>query len=40
VISYDERGRVEAQLRWTENIGFDAVYYTYNVRHEVHQWNG
>ena len=30
--SYDERGRVEAQLRFTENLGFDAVYYTYNSR--------
>jgi len=30
VMSYDERGRVEAILRCTENIGFDAVYYRYN----------
>jgi|GEM_PF-1072303 len=30
VLSYDERGRVEAILRCTENIGFDAVYYRYN----------
>lgn len=30
VMSYDERGRVEALLRYTENLGFDAVYYTYN----------
>ncbi len=29
VLSYDERGRVEAILRCTENIGFDAVYYHY-----------
>jgi RHS repeat-associated protein len=30
VFSYDERGRVETMLRLTDNIGFDAVYYTYN----------
>ncbi len=30
VLSYDERGRVEALLRYTENLGFDAVYYSYN----------
>lgn len=30
VTSYDERGRVEALLHYTENLGFDAVYYTYN----------
>jgi RHS repeat-associated protein len=30
VMSYDERGRVEALLRYTENVGFDATYYTYN----------
>ncbi|MBK9247189.1 MAG: hypothetical protein IPM69_03535 [Ignavibacteria bacterium] len=30
VYSYDERGRVEAVLRFTENLGFEAVYYTYN----------
>ncbi len=30
VTSYDARGRVEALLRWTANLGFDAVYYTYN----------
>ncbi|MEP7218976.1 MAG: RHS repeat-associated core domain-containing protein, partial [Bacteroidota bacterium] len=30
VLSYDERGRVEALLRYTENIGYDAVYYSYN----------
>lgn len=30
VLSYDERGRVEAILRCTENMGFDAVYYHYN----------
>lgn len=30
VMSYDERGRVEAVLHYTENLGFDAVYYTYN----------
>lgn len=30
VMSYDERGRMEALLHYTENLGFDAVYYTYN----------
>ncbi len=30
VMSYDERGRVEALLRYTESLGFDAVYYRYN----------
>jgi RHS repeat-associated protein len=30
VLSYDERGRVEAILRHNENLGFDAIYYTYN----------
>ena len=30
VMSYDERGRVEALLHYTESLGFDAVYYTYN----------
>ena len=33
--SYDPRGRVEAQLRYTENLGFDAVYYTYNSMNQV-----
>ncbi len=28
--SYDERGRVEAQVRYTDNLGWDAVYYEYN----------
>ncbi len=27
VFSYDERGRVESQLRFTENLGFDGIYY-------------
>jgi RHS repeat-associated protein len=35
VQSYDERGRVEALLRWTENLGFDAVYYNYNALNQV-----
>lgn len=30
VSSYDPRGRVEAIVHYTENIGFDAVYYEYN----------
>jgi RHS repeat-associated protein len=30
VFSYDERGRVEAMLRFTENLGFDGIYYKYN----------
>ncbi len=34
-MSYDERGRVEALLRYTENIGFDAVYYTWNSMNQV-----
>ncbi len=35
VMSYDPRGRVEALLRFTENLGFDAVYYTYNSANGV-----
>lgn len=35
VYSYDERGRVEAMLRWTENIGMDAIYYQYNSMNAV-----
>lgn len=35
VTSYDERGRVEALLRYTENVGYDAVYYTYNSANQV-----
>jgi RHS repeat-associated protein len=31
VMSYDERGRIEALLRYTDNVGFDAVYYQYNA---------
>ncbi|MCE2503338.1 MAG: RHS repeat protein, partial [Chlorobi bacterium] len=30
VTSYDPRGRVEAVIHYTENLGFDAVYYEYN----------
>jgi hypothetical protein len=35
VFSYDPRGRVEAFMRYTENLGFDAVYYTYNSMNAV-----
>ena len=35
VLSYDERGRVEALIRYTENLGFDAVYYQYNSMNQV-----
>lgn len=35
VFSYDERGRVEAVLRYTDNLGFDAIYYTYNSMNSV-----
>jgi len=35
VKSYDERGRLEALLRFTENVGFDAVYYSYNSMNAV-----
>ncbi len=35
VMSYDERGRVEALLRHNENLGFDAVYYQYNSANQV-----
>ncbi len=35
VLSYDERGRVEALLRYTESLGFDAVYYSYNSANMV-----
>jgi RHS repeat-associated protein len=28
--NYDDRGRLTALIRQTENLGFDAVYYTYN----------
>lgn len=35
VYSYDERGRVEAQLRYTQNIGFDALYYEYNSMDKI-----
>ena len=35
VLSYDARGRVEALLRYTENLGFDAVYYAYNSMNQV-----
>ncbi|HVZ39113.1 MAG TPA: hypothetical protein VHI13_07540, partial [Candidatus Kapabacteria bacterium] len=35
VLSYDERGRVEALLRYTENLGYDAVYYAYNSANQA-----
>lgn len=35
VMSYDERGRVEALLRWNENLGHDGVYYQYNSANQV-----
>ena len=35
VMSYDERGRPEALIRYTENLGFDAVYYQYNSMNDV-----
>jgi RHS repeat-associated protein len=35
VMSYDERGRVEALLRFTEGLGFDGVFYTYNAMNQV-----
>lgn len=35
VRSYDERGRIEALLRFTENLGFDAVYYRYNSMNAI-----
>ncbi|MCX6154077.1 MAG: DUF4329 domain-containing protein [Candidatus Kapabacteria bacterium] len=30
IFSYDERGRVETIIHYTDNLGFDAVYYSYN----------
>lgn len=35
VMSYDERGRVEALIHYNENLGFDAVYYRYNSANQV-----
>lgn len=35
VMSYDERGRVEALLHYNENLGFDAVYYQYNSANQI-----
>ncbi|MBS3999988.1 MAG: hypothetical protein KGZ71_05860, partial [Desulfobulbaceae bacterium] len=37
--SYDARGRVEAIIRWTENIGFDVIHYTYNSMNKVNSVN-
>ena len=35
VFSYDERGRVEAVLKFVRPIGFTAMYYTYNSMNSV-----
>ncbi len=35
MMSYDERGRPEALIRYTENLGFDAVYYAYNSMNQI-----
>jgi RHS repeat-associated protein len=35
MFSYDERGRIEAQIRYTENIGWDAIYYSYNSANAI-----
>lgn len=35
MFSYDERGRLEAQIRYTDNIGWDAIYYRYNSMNKV-----
>ncbi|TXT58489.1 MAG: hypothetical protein BAJALOKI1v1_1640004, partial [Promethearchaeota archaeon] len=35
VFSYDERGRIEALLKFTEKLGFDAIYYEYNSMNMV-----
>ena len=35
VFSYDARGRVESLLRYTDNLGFDAVYYYYNSSDQI-----
>jgi RHS repeat-associated protein len=35
ITSYDARGRVEALIHYTENLGYDALYYTYNSFDEV-----
>lgn len=35
VMSYDERGNIESLLRYTENLGFDAVYYESNAMQEM-----
>lgn len=34
-MSYDERGRIEALVRYSEGLSFDAVYYTYNAQNRV-----
>ena len=35
VLSYDPRGRVEAILHYTDNLGFDGVYYEYNSMNNI-----
>ncbi len=35
LFSYDPRGRVQGLMRYTENLGFDGVYYTYNSANQV-----
>ncbi|HPO63517.1 MAG TPA: RHS repeat protein, partial [Candidatus Kapabacteria bacterium] len=37
VYSYDPRGRVQAMLKYNENLGFEAVYYKYNSANKVIQ---
>ena len=33
--SYDARGRMQSLIRFTENIGYDAVYYAYNSANQI-----
>ncbi len=35
VFSYDARGRLEALMRYTDNLGYDAVYYYYNSADQI-----
>lgn len=35
VYSYDPRGRVQSLMRYTENLGFDAVHYKYNSSNQI-----
>ncbi|MBN9401191.1 MAG: hypothetical protein J0I17_13515, partial ['Candidatus Kapabacteria' thiocyanatum] len=32
---YDERGRLASMVRYTENVGFDGVYYAYNAMNRI-----